>query len=171
MRKLVICKRLERPKTGRNRIVENRELGGSEHGFTNPLYTFIIAISLDKKLSIDDIFIRFHEINKTLRREEIINSLCILQEGAIFWSYFDKEIKEWRPARFYDFNEDLSEPILPVLVKAENEKKNSFYSLILNLNSHLNNTILGSEDLAIAYGNYYSDIKMPPLNQFLIEPK
>jgi hypothetical protein len=171
MRKLVICKRLKRPKTGKNRIVENRELNGYEQGFTNPLYTFIITTNLDDNLSMEDISRRFHEINKTLKRDEIINSLCILKKGAIFWSYFDKKTIEWRPAMFYDFTRDLSEPILPILVQADEERKNSFYSFMINLNTHLNTTILGSEDLAIAYGDHYDAIQFPPLDEFLINPK
>lgn len=169
MRKLVICKRLERPKTGKNRIVENRELDGCEHGFTNPLYTFILVTELDKTLNIDDVFIRFHQINKLLKRTELINSLCILQKGTITWSYFDDKTNEWKPAMFYDINQDLSKPLLPILSLSE-EEKIAFYSLIINLNIHLNNTILGSEDLAVAYGNYDGRIKIPPIDTYLINP-
>jgi hypothetical protein len=55
MKKLVIPQRLARPKTGRNRIVENMEMDACEHGLQNPLYTFIIATSLQNKLTIDDV--------------------------------------------------------------------------------------------------------------------
>jgi hypothetical protein len=171
MKKLVISKRLERPKTGKNRIVENRELASQTKGFTNPLYTFIIATRLEESVTFDDIFKRFYDINKTLKREEIINCLCILQKGSIFWSYLDKKENEWKPAMFYEIDRDLAAPIVPVFVEADQERKISLYSLIINLYMHLNSTILASEDLAVAYGNYYDSIKMPSLDDFLIRPE
>lgn len=169
--KLVISKRLERPKTGRTRIVENRELDDCKHGFTNPLYSFILAINLDESISVDEIFLRFFEINKNLRRTDIINCLCILQKATITWAYFDDYSEELKPYSFSNYIENAYEPILPILSEVNEKKKSSLYDLIIHLLAHLYNTILGGEDLALAYGNSYSGIKVPPKDKFLINPK
>jgi hypothetical protein len=169
--KLVRASRLERPTTGRNRVIENKQLEGCEHGFTNPLYTFIIAVSLEPGLVIDDVFLRFFEINKQLKRNEIINCVCILKEATINWMYFDNYSKEFRPAFFSNPDEDLNSPIVPVLVPVDQVRKSVFYDFITNLTTHLYNTILGAEDLAVAYGNNYHNIKVPPLEKFSINPK
>jgi len=171
MQKLVITKRLHRPKTGRNRIVENRELDGCEHGCTNPLYSFILATNLQDGLSTDDIFMRFFEINKKLKRSELVNGLCILQNSTILWAYFDESNKELKPAMFHDPDEDLSKPLLPILLEANAVRKTSLYDLIINITTHIYHTVLGAEDLAAAYGNNYNNIKTPPPDKFLINPR
>jgi hypothetical protein len=171
MEKLVKCKRLERPKTGRTRIVENRELDACAHEYTNPLYSFILATQLDESLSIDDVFIRFFEINKQLKRSELVNSLCILQKGTILWSFFDEENNNVTPAMFHSIKKGLNKPILPVLLGIDEVRKSSLYDLIMHLLANLYDTILGAEDLAVAYGNDYNEIKTPPKDKFLINPK
>jgi hypothetical protein len=171
MKKLVTSSRLHRPKTEESRIAENRELAGYGEGLSNPLYTFIIASNYDEHLSIDEIFNRFFEINKTLKRNEIINSLCILQKGTITWAYFDKSDSTFKPAMFCDPEKDLLYPILPILLEVDSTRKSSLFDLIVNMFSHLNSTILGSEDLAAAYGNDYNTIKTPPLDKYQINPK
>lgn len=171
MQKLIIAKRLERAKTPRTRITENREFDDCPHGFTNPLYSFIIALSLDKKFTTDDLFLRFFEINKKLKRDEIVNALCVLSQATILWSYYDEDRKQFSPATFCDFDKDYNKPIIPILLATDKIRKNSLYDLIMNLSAHLNNSILGSEDIAIAYGNNYNHVKIPPINQFSINPK
>lgn len=100
----------------------------------------------------------------------MVNAMCILQHGSVFWSFFDEITNEWKPASFGDFNKDIGAPILPVWISSTEEKRMSFYSLVMHLYAFLNNTILGSEDLPVAYGDYRGEIKMPPYEQFVINP-
>ncbi len=168
MEKLIKGKRLERPKTGRTRIVENREMDNCTHGHTNPLYSFILATSLDDNLTVDDIFVRFFEINKQLKRSEIINSLCILEKATIVWCYYEENKTELQPVKFND--KSLQYPILPVLLEIDKHRRTSLYDLIMHLMAHLYDIVLGGEDLAIAYGNNYTNIKVPPKERFQINP-
>jgi hypothetical protein len=168
MKKLVICQRLERPGTGRTRITENRKLDGCMHDQTNPLYTFIIATDIEKNLSTDDIFQRFFNINKTLKRKEVVRALCVLQDSTFLWSYYDESHREWKPARFY--GADLTKPILPAKCSIEKEVKSSFYFFMIDLLANLYNTILGAEDIAGAYGEYYDRFQRPPIEKYLLQP-
>jgi hypothetical protein len=170
MEKLVIGKRLERPNTGRTRITENRELDDCKHGFTNPLYSFILAINLDENLDMDDVFLRFFEINKKLKRSEIINSLCVLQKGTIVWCYFEEGKTELQPVKFGNIKTQQYS-ILPVLLQVNEIRKSSFYDLTMHILANLYDSILGGEDLAIAYGNRYNQLKIPPIDKFSIPPE
>ncbi len=166
MKKLVVAQRLHRPKTSRNRIVENRELSGCEHGLTNPLYTFILARDMDSNATLDEIFIRFFEINKTLKRHEIVRAVCVLQKATITWAYLDPSSEEIKPAMFAQ--DDLFLPIFPILISVNKEIETSLYYFVMNLSAHLYNSVLGAEDLVTAYGDYVNQIKVPPLANFTI---
>lgn len=167
MKKLVVSQRLERPKTGRNRIVENMEMAGCEHGLTNFLYTFLIATDIQNKLTIDDVFLRFFEINKTLRRHELVRAICILQKATITWAFFDEKGQDIKQAMFS--REDLMVPIFPILIPISDTSKSSLYSLIMSLSTHLYMSILGAEDIVVAYGNNANnEIKLPPLDKFTL---
>lgn len=169
MEKLVKGKRLERPYTGKTRIVENREIFSNADECTNPLYSFVLALNLDENLNMDDIFLRFFEINKQLKRAEIINSLCVLQNGTIIWCYFDDNNPELQPEKF-KMKTDQVAPIIPVLLETNETRKCALYDLILHLSSHLYDSILGGEDMAIAYGNGNTNIKVPQKEYFEINP-
>lgn len=164
--KLVIVKRLNRPKTSRTRIVENRELDDCIHGSTNTLYSFFLANNLHSDITIDDIFLRFFNINKELKTHEMVNSLCILQKGSIFWGKYEKD-KQIVPYKF-DFISD-NDFIIPILLEVDSKRRSAFYDLIMHLSAHLYNSILGGEDLVIAYGNSYHDIKIPSVEKFLLK--
>ncbi|NOT91658.1 DUF6602 domain-containing protein [Ferruginibacter sp.] len=170
MEKLVIGKRLKRPMTGRTRIAENREINDCIHESSNPLYSFIIGVNLDVNLSMDDIFVRFFEINKQLKRSEIINSLCVLAKGTIIWCYFDDTKLDLQPEKFTK-NTGQFPPIIPVLLETNESRKCSLYDLVLHLSAHLYDTILGGEDMAAAYGNNYNHIKIPPKEKYQINPE
>ncbi len=118
-----------------------------------------MAATLDKKVSADEIFQRFFDINKTLKRNEIIRSLCILQDTTFLWSFFDENSNEWKPAMFY--GKDLHSPILPIKFSTNETVKTSLYFFMIDLLANLYNTILGGEDLALAHGNYYDRIQCP----------
>lgn len=125
---------------------------------------------MSEETNIDDIFLRFFEINKTLKRSEIIDSLCILQKATITWA-FDNQEGELKPASFQDYNKNASPDILPVLLPVGDNRKSSLYDLIMLLHSHLYSSVLGGEDLILAYGNSFNEIKIPPKEEFLINPK
>lgn len=111
MEKLVTCHRLRRPRTYANRTVENREGSSCIHGLSNPLYSAIIATDLKKGIELKSLIDRFFDINRTLKRLEVVRALCVLGRGAVTWGFRD-EHGEARPALF--MLEDLYLPIFPV---------------------------------------------------------
>lgn len=168
LEKLVKGKRLSRPRTGESRISENRELHGKNGKCTNPLYSFLLAVNLDRTLSIDDVFIRFFEINKQLSRNEMINCLCILEKGTIIWCYMDEYKTDLQPERF-TLSQTFERPIFPVLLDVNEIRKCALYDFFMHLSANLYDSILGAEDIIAAYGNSYNNLKMPPLPKFQIE--
>lgn len=148
MEKLVVCHRLNRPQTNANRLVENWELDGCFHGLRNPLYSAVIATSLKDKIDMDRLVERFYDINKTLKRQEVIRCLCVLNNGTITWSFIDLD-GEFRPALF--MREDLFHPIIPVYHKVP-KTSSALYPFVSDLMLHLYQCILAAEDIASAYG-------------------
>ncbi len=84
------------------------------------------------------------------------------------WTYYDDDLSEWKPARFY--GKDIDKSILPIKFSTDEKVKTSFYFFMIDLLSNLFETILGAEDLAVAYGKYHDRIQMPPIDQFLLKP-
>ena len=166
LKKLVISQRLNRPRVGINRYTENRKRGEEELGISNPLFTFLIAIDLDENINFDDLFNRFFNINKKLYRQEMVRALCVLNEFFISWAVFNEDTNEYDIARFNSKEEEL--PIIPGLRIGKNENESSFYDLIMCLGAHLNDSILGSEDIYVAYGNDNNQVKMPPIDDYTI---
>lgn len=146
--KLVKCLRLNRKKTKNRRIVENRESSNCHHGLSNPLYTFIIAESLDPKVSLEDIIDRFIKINQKLKRLEVVRSLCILGLGTLTWS-FRTESGEMKPALFME--EDLYKELYATFTTPASSSS-SLYNLVVNLQTHLYLSVLKAEDFAVYYG-------------------
>jgi hypothetical protein len=163
MQKLVVCHRLNRPKTNKGRIVENRTSSECIHGLTNPLYSFIIAVNLESNVSFEQIVDRFFDINKSLKRLEVIRSICVLQQGSVMWGFLDHDKNEVRSALF--MLEDIYEPIFPIMNMAD-KRESSLYHLLSNLMTHLYHSILGAEDVALAYGKYDNNIMIPSSMQF-----
>jgi len=91
MEKLVIFQRLHRPPVSRNRYVENRESGSCTHAISNPLYSAVFALGLDSKTDFQELLQRFVEINKMLKRREMVTSLVVLGHGLASWAYEDEE--------------------------------------------------------------------------------
>lgn len=165
MKKLVIAQRLNRPRVGENRYSENRKDGDHELGTSNPLFTFLIATNFDdNKFTFDDLFNRFFEINKSLYRQEMVRALCVLDKFFISWVVFNEKTQEYDMARFTGKDEDS--PIIPTLRPGEKINESSFYDLIMYLGAHLNDSILGSEDIYVAYGNNNSSMKVPPEEEY-----
>jgi len=166
MKKLIICHRLQRPRTYAHRIVENREGSECKHGLTNPLFSFILAGSIANGTNFERINLRFFEISKTLKRLEIITVLCILNVGAISWGFKDPlRNGEVRPALF--LKDDLFHNIFPVLSSVD--IRSPLLHLIQTIQLSLYHTILGPEDIATAYG-FDNRIKIPANPDITIPP-
>ena len=148
MEKLVIAQRLERPHTYANRLVENREADACTHGLTNPLFTFILAAEVDES-EFQSLIGRWFDVNKKLKRLEVVRILSVLGAGAVAWGFRDPlRDHELRPALF--MKDDLFHPILPVYAAAAVVPP--LFSLMQSLHLHLYHSVLGPEDLATAYG-------------------
>jgi hypothetical protein len=148
MEKLVVFQRLHRPPVSRNRYVENREGNPCAHAISNPLYSAVFALGLGARTDFQDLIQRFAEINKMLKRREMVTSLVVLGEGIVSWVY-ETEEEGFQAARF--FYEDLYRPIRPVWTPVSQEGE-TFYRFLMHLNSHLFDCVLGAEDIAALYG-------------------
>lgn len=78
LKKLVIAHRLNRPSTFAKRLVENRESTSCKHGLSNPLYSFVIGVNVAQDLTFESLINRFYDINKGLKRLEVVRALCVL---------------------------------------------------------------------------------------------
>lgn len=166
MEKLVSCHRLNRPRTHANRIVENREGSSCTHGLSNPLYSAIIATDLREGIELESVINRFFDINKTLRRLEIVRALCVLGEGTVTWSFKDNE-GEVKPALF--MLEDLYLPIFPVYHKIPHVGS-ALYRLMADLLLHLYHSVLAPEDIAVSYGPDIHSVSIPKSSDIALKP-
>ncbi|MEV4758940.1 DUF6602 domain-containing protein [Micromonospora sp. NPDC049559] len=147
MEKLVVCNRLYRPPTPRDRVTENRETGSCTHFISNPLFSAIFAIDVSPRASFQQLIVRFFEINKLLKRREMVHALVSLNHGCVMWGFQNGE--ESMTARFSD--EDLALPIFPGFTRAQQDNS-PLYPFVLNLNTHLYRSVLGAEDIVANYG-------------------
>jgi hypothetical protein len=166
MKKLVTIHRLYRPPTNANRVVENWEYDGCFHGLKNPLYSAVIATSLSEKIELDNLVERFFDINKTLKRQEVIRCLCVLDRGTLTWSFVDLE-GEFRPALF--MRDDLFHPIIPVYHKVP-KSPSALYSFVSDLLLHLYQSVLAAEDVAFAYGPKELELLRPTSSEISLQP-
>jgi hypothetical protein len=167
MEKLVTCHRLNRPRTFAHRLVENRESNDCPHGLTNPLFSFIIAGSVSKSETFESIVERFYQICRGLKRLEVVRILCVLGEGVIVWGFRDLDRHdEIRPALFLEG--DLFHSIFPALLLRES--RNPLYSLIENLQQALFQTVLGPEDVAVAYSSLSDSVRIPTETEISLPP-
>jgi hypothetical protein len=147
MEKLVTCHRLHRPATSKDRITENRETGSCMHAISNPLYSCVFAVELGKKADFQGLITRFVEVNRMLKRAEMVRALVVLGKGSVLWGFI--ECGEFRPARFS--YEDLYSPIRPIYFPAS-RNSDTFYRFARDLSAHIFDSVLGAEDIAVAYG-------------------
>jgi hypothetical protein len=154
MEKLVKCHRLERATSSRSRITENREVASSDHGISNPLYSFILGVNSGE--DFQSLINRFFDINRSLKRLEVVRAMCVLGKGTVVWAF--NENSENKPALF--MKEDLFLPIFPAYFEAGNASP-ALYSFIENLFLHLYHSILAPEDVASRYGPSARDVKVP----------
>lgn len=166
MGKLVSCHRLERPPTFANRLVENRDHDACFHGLTNPLYSALFATALAPGVTFESLASRFYDINRSLKRLEVVRSLCVLGHGTITWGWWTEE-GEAMPARF--MRDDLFHPIIPVLHKTPPAPP-ALFSLMADLLMHLFDCVLRAEDLAHAYGPGDARLMVPRTPNVRLEP-
>jgi hypothetical protein len=165
MEKLVTCHRLFRPSTEAGRIIGNRKLDDCPHNTTNPLYSAIIATDLRPGISMDDLVNRFFAVSKTLKRKELVRALCVLGYGTVLWG-FASDDREIKPALFMH---DLDKSLVPGYLRSR-DKESVFYILMTNLLTHLYNSVLGAEDIAVANGNRENRISVPEDPEICLDP-
>ena len=144
LKKLVTYHRLNRPNTYFNRLSENRQLDPPVSGTSNPLYSFILAGGLNKDISFEDLINRFFDINKELKRTELVRGICVLGHGTVTWCYKQPNTGEIKPALF--MGEDLEHSLFPGYLPSEYTGGSSLFSLISNLMLHLYHSVLAPED-------------------------
>lgn len=166
MKKLVVASRLHRPKTFAYRVSENREGSSCIHGLTNPLYTFIIATDLRDGINLGDLVNRFFDINKTLKRLEVVRGLCVLDNGTVTWGY-ENSYGEKKPALF--MKEDLYLPIFPIFHQKP-ANVSALYPLVTDLLLHLFQSILAPEDIAPSYGPATHTASYPTSSEIVLDP-
>lgn len=166
MEKLVVCHRLHRPRTKANRLVENREINSCSHGHSNPLYSAVIATDLKDGVELDRLVERFFDINKTLKRLEVIRALCVLGHGTVTWGFVD-DSGESKPTLF--MMEDIYRPIFPVYHKMP-RVESALYPLMADLLLHLYHSVLAAEDIAPSYGPVIHNISIPTSQDIALMP-
>jgi hypothetical protein len=155
MRKLVVCHRLFRPPVPRDRLVENDQRLGCTHYISNPLFTAIVAAGLGPDWTRDEAVEMFIRINQELPRTDVVHVLCILGQGTITWAYNpDPEADITRsenlsPAMF--MTEDRYCELIPVYTQTGSDDS-PLYELMARLLSHLSNSVLPPENVAVHYG-------------------
>jgi hypothetical protein len=154
LEKLVGCHRLKRTSASRKRLTENREFEPCSHGLSNPLYSFVVGVSADD--DIQGLIERFVNINKSLKRLEVVRALCVLGRGTVVWATHNSN--EVKSALF--MAEDLSLPIVPAYFPTPDSGP-SLYTLLENLLLHLYHSILAPEDIAARYGPLTRGVKIP----------
>jgi len=167
LQKLIVAHRLYRPPTLANRLVENRESSSCSHGLSNPLYSFILGVQLAKDLTFEELINRFYDVNKQVKRLEVIRALCVLGHGTVVWGFKDRDKDEIRPALF--MLEDLYEPIVPAYFNV-NDVGSALFALMANLMLHLYDAVLAPEDIAVLYGPSTRVIKAPKSDEIALPP-
>lgn len=167
LKKLVIAHRLHRPATFAKRLVENRESSSCNHGLSNPLYSFVLALNMAEGASFEELINRFYDINKQLKRLEVVRALCVLGRGTVVWGYKDMERGEIRSALF--MLEDLYKPLIPSYFHVE-DVQSTLSVMIGNLMLHLFHSVLAPEDIAALYGTSNRNVKAPLSDEIALQP-
>ena len=155
MRKLVSCHRLFRPPSPYDRLVENDQRSACNHFISNPLYSAIVATDLGGGLDRDEAVEHFIRINQLLPRTDVVHALCILGHGTIVWAYQPDPaadqtmVENLSPATF--MREDRFNELIPVYGQT-GPSDSALYELMQSLLSHLLNSVLAPENIAVHYG-------------------
>ena len=163
MAKLVRCHRLRRTPVPRDRLTENRDLEACPHGLSNPLYSFVIGAT--SVVDVQALVERFFDINRQLRRLEVVRAMCILGKGTVTWAFRAPDGP--KPALF--MSEDLQRPLAPAYFPNE-VCESPFFVLVENLMLHLYNSVLGPEDIASRYGPSERGVRLPSERGIILPP-
>ena len=156
MRKLVACHRLFRPSSPYDRLLENDQRSACNHFISNPLYSAIVATDLGRNLDRDEAVEHFIRINQLLPRADVVRSMCILGHGTIVWAYqpdpatAKAKVENLSPATF--MREDRFAELIPVYGQTGPDDS-PLYELMQSLLSHLLNSVLAPENIAVHYGH------------------
>lgn len=148
LQKLVTIKRLFRPANPYGHITENQHLKllDRDGHILNPLQTAIIATRISDGITFEDLANRFGRINSCLKRDEMVNMLCILDHGVA--SYEVRTEATYRDATFmWDRSKDLYMSI------ETSEPDKVFYRFFVLLSGHLSRSVLDTKDIVNHYGD------------------
>lgn len=177
--KLVVCRRLTRPRIPATQISENVDLGVAINNLSQqitisapvthqiPMFSATLAINLGKGTSVDDIKQRFIKLNKSLKRNEVIQVVCILQEFCLSWIWFSN-IGPITPT-FGPLDETRT---LYPWMQRKSDERNPFFVFVTLLLNYLHHTILPVADIPFAYGpqSNVGDIFLDAKSQFRLYP-
>jgi hypothetical protein len=119
------------------------------------LYSAIVATDLGGGLDRDEAVEHFIRINQLLPRTDVVHALCILGHGTIVWAYQPDPaadqtmVENLRPATF--MREDRFDELIPVYGQT-GPSDSALYELMQSLLSHLLNSVLAPENIAVHYG-------------------
>lgn len=147
--------------------MENRESTSCKHGLSNPLYSFVLGLNIAEGVSFEDLINRFYDINKGLKRLELVRALCVLGQGAVVWSFKDRKQGGFTPALF--MLEDLYEPVVPSYLHVK-DVTSALFALLGNLMLHLFHSVLAPEDIAAIYGTSNRNVKAPTADEIALKP-
>ena len=149
MEKLVTIARLDRPANSYGHITENQHLEFlDKKGHTlNPLQTIIMETMIPEGVTFEELAHRFHSVNSCLNRDEMVNTLCVLDEGVAAY-----EVKiDATTYQDATFMWDRSEDIYMSIETSEPDKV--FYRFFLSLSGHLYRSVLNTRNIVAKYGN------------------
>jgi hypothetical protein len=124
-------------------------------------------VGLAKELTFEELINRFYDVNKQVKRLEVVRALCVLGHGTVVWGFKDRDRGGITPALF--MLEDLYEPIVPAYYNVT-DVGSALFALIANLMLHLYHSVLAPEDIAVLYGPSTRDIKAPNSDEIALQP-
>ncbi len=147
MEKLVRISRLERPPNPYGHITENQHIQDfdrPEH-ILNPLHTVVFATGLKDGNTFAEIAQRFGDINSMLNRDEMVQTLCVLDHGTAWYS--DVSGNSYDATYMWDRHRPL------VMQLNAGEPTNAFYRFYVLMLGHLTRSVLGLTGIGDKYGN------------------
>ncbi len=159
MEKLVAVAKLQRADNPYGHITENQHLQWLDKAgyILNPLHKAVIATRLPDGVRFGEIVQRFGAINELLDRTSMVNMLCVLGEGAAWYS-----VESGNPYNA-TFMWDRDEPLILQINYQEPGKE--FYRFYVDLLGHLTRSVLNIINIDQLYG------QPPPNRRVLQYPK
>ena len=147
MKKLVTVSRLERPDNPYGHITENQHIPMFDRpgAILNPLHTSVFATGLRDGITFVNVAKRFGAVNELLTRDNMVKMLCVLDQGAAWYSVAGGA--PYNATYMTDRDQTL------VLQVNDKEPKNAFYRFYNELQGHLTRSVLGMVNAVPEYGN------------------